>query len=88
MNQHSRDLIGRDAELAEAGAALGLAADGTPLVLLVVGDAGIGKTTLMNARLFISEKNVSVHVTNLLAKPGVTNRTEAAAVAGDLAVVE
>jgi DNA-binding CsgD family transcriptional regulator/tetratricopeptide (TPR) repeat protein len=35
-------------------------------------------------RLFISEKTVSVHVTNLMAKLHVTNRTEAAALARDL----
>jgi DNA-binding CsgD family transcriptional regulator len=39
-------------------------------------------------RLYISEKTVSVHVTNLLAKLGVTNRTEAAAVARDVAPVD
>ncbi|WP_310530366.1 helix-turn-helix transcriptional regulator, partial [Nocardioides sp.] len=36
-------------------------------------------------RLFISEKTVSVHVTNLLAKLGVPNRGEAAALARELA---
>jgi DNA-binding NarL/FixJ family response regulator len=34
--------------------------------------------------LFISEKTASVHVSNILAKLGVSNRGEAAAVARDL----
>ena len=36
-------------------------------------------------RLFISEKTVSVHVTNVLAKLGVPNRGAAAALARELA---
>jgi ABC-type microcin C transport system duplicated ATPase subunit YejF len=42
-------MFGRDRELAEALAALEAAASGTPQVLLVGGDAGIGKTTLTSA---------------------------------------
>ena len=45
-----------------------------------------GATNKMIAeRLFISEKTVSVHVTNLMAKLGVSNRGEAAALARELA---
>ena len=35
----------------------------------------------IGARLYITTKTVSVHVTNILAKLGVSSRTEAAAVA-------
>ncbi len=40
-------LLGRERETAELDEALGLAAQGTPQVVLVGGDAGIGKTTLV-----------------------------------------
>src|SRR5690242_11585872 len=40
-------LLGRGRETAELDEALGLAADGTPQVVLVGGDAGLGKTTLV-----------------------------------------
>ena len=40
-------LLGRERETAELDEALGLAAQGIPQVVLVGGDAGIGKTTLV-----------------------------------------
>ena len=43
---------------------------------------GIGET------LFISEKTASVHVSNILAKLGVTNRTEAAHAARDRGITD
>src|SRR3954447_2547465 len=40
-------LLGREREVAELDEALALAAQGTPQIVLVGGDAGIGKTTLV-----------------------------------------
>ena len=40
-------LLGRDRDIAELDEALGLAAQGIPQIVLVGGDAGIGKTTLV-----------------------------------------
>ena len=40
-------LLGRERDIAELDEALGLAAQGTPQIVLVGGDAGIGKTTLV-----------------------------------------
>ena len=40
-------LLGRDRDIATLGEALGLAGQGVPQVVLVGGDAGIGKTTLV-----------------------------------------
>ncbi len=40
-------LLGRERDIAELGEALELAAQGTPQIVLVGGDAGIGKTTLV-----------------------------------------
>jgi len=40
-------LLGRERDIAELVGALGLAAQGTPQIVLVGGDAGIGKTTLV-----------------------------------------
>ena len=49
MHRQPRGLFGRDRELTEADEALEVAASGTPQVLLIGGDAGIGKTTLATA---------------------------------------
>jgi DNA-binding CsgD family transcriptional regulator/tetratricopeptide (TPR) repeat protein len=55
----------------------------TPRELDVLALVADGRTNRqIAARLFISEKTVSVHVSNILAKLGVQGRTEAAAVAG------
>src|SRR5829696_5501152 len=43
----SPDVVGRDAELAALESALGRVRAGTPSVLLLVGEAGIGKTRLV-----------------------------------------
>ena len=40
-------MLGRDREMAELDEALGFAGQGTPQIVLVGGDAGIGKTTLV-----------------------------------------
>jgi len=49
MSQHQQHLFGRDQELVETDAALAAAASGQPRVVLVAGDAGIGKTALVSA---------------------------------------
>jgi DNA-binding CsgD family transcriptional regulator/tetratricopeptide (TPR) repeat protein len=54
----------------------------TPRELEVLALVAKGRTNRqIGAALFISEKTASVHVTNLLRKLAVTNRTEAAAIA-------
>jgi DNA-binding NarL/FixJ family response regulator/tetratricopeptide (TPR) repeat protein len=54
----------------------------TPRELEVLALVAQGRTNRqIGTTLFISEKTASVHVTNLLRKLGVTNRTEAAAIA-------
>ena len=49
MSMPSSGLFGRDRELGEADEALTHALTGTPQALLVGGDAGIGKTTLVSS---------------------------------------
>jgi predicted ATPase len=40
-------LVGRDGELAQLGAVLQRAASGQPAIMLVAGEAGVGKTRLL-----------------------------------------
>ena len=49
MSKPTSGLFGRDRELVETGDTLVQAASGTPQALLVGGDAGIGKTTLVSS---------------------------------------
>jgi predicted ATP-dependent serine protease len=112
--------VGRRQELAGLTDALERACGGEPQALLVGGEAGVGKTRLLEeflvaARsadavtavggclelgadgrsnrqiaesLYISPKTASVHVSNILAKLGMAGRTEAAATAHRLRLVE
>jgi DNA-binding NarL/FixJ family response regulator len=60
-----------------AGKALGLTARETDVLALVAA----GKTNRqIAAALFVAEKTVGVHMTNILGKLGVRNRFEAAAI--------
>ncbi len=69
-------LAGREAAPADVDSDL------TPRELEVLGLIAEGRSNQEIARaLFISAKTVSVHVTNMLAKLGLTNRAEAAAYA-------
>jgi DNA-binding NarL/FixJ family response regulator len=48
---------------------------------------GLGRTNReIGTELFIAEKTASVHVSNILAKLGATNRGEAAAIGRDLGI--
>jgi DNA-binding CsgD family transcriptional regulator len=78
--------LGRRARLGTGSRAVA----GSPLSALtsreleVLRSLAVGRTNReIGADLFISEKTVSVHVSNILAKLGAASRTEAAAIAHD-----
>jgi DNA-binding CsgD family transcriptional regulator len=80
------DTLARRARLRIVGTAATPSADGLTRrereVLALVAEGRTNRQ--IGEALFISEKTASVHVSNILAKLGVANRTEAAAVARDL----
>ncbi len=60
----------------------------TPREHEVLGLVALGRTNRQIAQtLFITEKTAGLHVSNILAKLGVANRVEAAAVAHRLGIV-
>jgi predicted ATP-dependent serine protease len=69
-------LIGRLPEMATLGDALDRSDAGMPAVVLVGGEAGIGKSRIV-AELVDRARDVS----NIIGKLGVANRVEAAAAA-------
>ena len=74
-------VVGRDRELAEIASFLDVS-DGAPRVLLVEGEAGIGKTTLWRAGVETAARESSYRV--LQAAPAEKETTFAYSVVGDL----
>jgi len=61
----------------------------TPREVEVLGHVALGRTNgEVAATLFISTKTVSVHISNILAKLGAANRTEAAALARNQGLID
>ncbi|MFC6075315.1 response regulator transcription factor [Microbispora camponoti] len=85
---HARDTRAGDTQGGAAGERPGAAREPARLSALTARErevlahvAGGLANREIGERLFISQKTVSVHVSNILAKLGVTSRTQAAAVA-------
>jgi DNA-binding CsgD family transcriptional regulator len=82
LSRWARVTIARDSEADTAPDAEAPAFALTPREREVLALVADGRTNRqIAAELFISEKTASVHVSNILAKLGVANRSEAAAVA-------
>ena len=81
------DALGRRHRLdVGAGVAAGVLTPREQEVMRLVADGLTNRA--IGARLFISEKTASVHVSNVLAKWGLRSRLEMAAVAHRLGAVE